>query len=115
MHSIIPVLGTVPYDPMLPPRDRLDRLAATAGTKAKQAIKPRTASLITKLLRQVIKFGFANVLRQTGIPAAGKTGTSSATMDTTFVAFTSRWITTVWIGDDRRERPGRRRSPGRRA
>jgi penicillin-binding protein 1A len=35
----------------------------------------------------------------------GKTGTSSATMDTWFVGYTSRWMTTAWIGDDRRERP----------
>ena len=39
------------------------------------------------------------------MPAAGKTGTSSATMDTWFVGYTSRWMTTTWIGDDLRERP----------
>ena len=44
-------------------------------------------------------------LRTTGLPAAGKTGTSSATMDTWFVGYTSRWMTTTWIGDDKRERP----------
>ena len=44
-------------------------------------------------------------MRSTGIIAAGKTGTSSATMDTTFVGYTSRWITTVWMGDDMRRRP----------
>ena len=26
-------------------------------------------------------------------------------MDNTFVSYTSRWITTVWMGDDVRERP----------
>ena len=60
---------------------------------------------MSKLLRQAIEFGFANVLRQTGIIAAGKTGTSSATMDTSFVGYTSSWITAVWMGDDIRERP----------
>jgi len=97
--------NTAPFDPALSPADRLDRLAAIGGDGARQAIEPRTAFLITKLLRQAIKFGFASVLRQTGINAAGKTGTSSATMDTSFVAFTSRWITTVWLGDDKRIRP----------
>jgi penicillin-binding protein 1A len=96
---------TVPFDPMLPPADRLDRIAATAGVEAEQAISPRTAYLTTKLLSQTIKHGFSSILRATGIHAAGKTGTSSATMDTAFVAFTSRWITTVWMGDDVRERP----------
>ncbi len=97
--------NTVSFDPMLAPADRLDRFAATVGSETRQAIEPRTAYLTSKLLRQAIKFGFASVLRQTGIKAAGKTGTSSATMDTSFVGFTSRWITTVWLGDDRRIRP----------
>jgi penicillin-binding protein 1A len=97
--------NTVLYDPMLRVQDRLDRVHATAGIAAKQAIPARTAYLTSKLLRRTIKYGFAYVLRQTGIVAAGKTGTSSATMDTSFVGYTSRWITSVWLGDDRRVRP----------
>ena len=97
--------NTVYYDPQLPPTDRLDRLAATAGMTPVQAIPARTGYLTNKLLAQVIDHGFAHMLRKTGINAAGKTGTSSATMDTTFLGYTSRWITTVWMGDDMRERP----------
>lgn len=97
--------NTVYYDPMLSPADRIDRLAATAGVEPTQAIPARTAFLTSKLLRQTMKHGFASVVRETGIVAAGKTGTSSATMDTTFVGYTSRWITTVWLGDDLRVRP----------
>ncbi len=97
--------NSVYYDPMLAPADRLKRLQATAGTVAPQAISARTGYLTSKLLRQVIKFGFASILRATGVNAAGKTGTSSATMDTLFVAYTSRWITSAWLGDDMRERP----------
>ena len=97
--------NTVYYDPMLSPGDRMDRLAATAGAQPNQAISARTAFLITKVLRGAITHGFASVVRETGINVAGKTGTSSATMDTSFVGFTSRWITTVWLGDDLRVRP----------
>jgi penicillin-binding protein 1A len=97
--------NTVYYDPMLTPAERLKRLQVTAGKGARQAIQARTGYLTSKLLRQVIKFGFASILRATGINAAGKTGTSSATMDTLFVAYTSKWITSVWLGDDMRERP----------
>jgi penicillin-binding protein 1A len=61
--------------------------------------------LTSKLLSQTIRHGFSTVVRQTGINAAGKTGTSSATMDTSFVGYTSRWITSVWLGDDMRVRP----------
>jgi penicillin-binding protein 1A len=68
-------------------------------------IPPRTAYLTSQLLRRVVTKGHAPALRATGLPAAGKTGTSSATMDVWFVGYTSRWMTTTWIGDDRRERP----------
>jgi penicillin-binding protein 1A len=96
--------NSVYYDPMLPAADRLDRLFMVGGREPKQAISARTAYLTSKLLHNVIEHGFATVVRQTGIQAAGKTGTSSATMDTLFVGYTSRWITAVWLGDDMRER-----------
>jgi penicillin-binding protein 1A len=95
---------TVYYDPMLAPADRLDRLAGTAGDRPEQVIPARTAFLTTKLLRQQVKEGFNGNLRQTGVTSAGKTGTSSDTMDLWFVAFTSRWLTAAWLGDDLRER-----------
>lgn len=95
---------TVPYDPALPPGDRLDRLAAVGGIQPKQAIPARTAYLTSKLLAQMVTFGFTKTVRATGIHAAGKTGTSSATMDTSFVGYTSRHITAVWHGDDDRVR-----------
>lgn len=97
--------NTVATDPGLRAGDRLDRLHATAGVTPSQAIPARTAYLTSKLLSQTIRHGFATVVRQTGLNAAGKTGTSSATMDTSFVAYTSRWITSVWLGDDMRVRP----------
>ncbi|MBL4637551.1 MAG: transglycosylase domain-containing protein [Kofleriaceae bacterium] len=97
--------NTVFFDPMLSASDRLDRLSITAGAKAEQAIPARAGYLTSKLLRQTIKSGFSGIVRRTGIISAGKTGTSSATMDNTFVSYTSRWITTVWMGDDIRERP----------
>ncbi|MSP17235.1 MAG: hypothetical protein EXR73_11620 [Myxococcales bacterium] len=96
--------STVYWDPMLAPSERLDRLAATAGVRAREAIPARTAFLTTKLLRAMVDHGYNANLRQTGVIAAGKTGTSSATMDTWFVAFTDRWMTAAWLGDDLRER-----------
>jgi membrane peptidoglycan carboxypeptidase len=35
---------------------------------------------------------------------ASKTGTASATMNTWIVGHTWRWMTTIWIGNDRRQR-----------
>jgi penicillin-binding protein 1A len=96
--------NTFPDDPQLAAADRFDRLAATAGTTAPQAIPPRTAYLMTRLLAHEVIYGFANVLRATGVYAAGKTGTSSATHDTMFIAYTSKFTTLVWMGDDKKER-----------
>jgi penicillin-binding protein 1A len=92
-------------DPVGMPGERLDRMVALAGVRPKPAISPRTSWLTSTLLRHVVTRGHAPALRATGIPAAGKTGTSSATMDTWFIGYTSRWMTTTWMGDDLRERP----------
>src|SRR5262249_48269489 len=97
--------NTVVYDPMLSPVDRLDRLGELGGVDARQAIPARAAFLVTKLLRSVVTDGYSGALRAIEIPVAGKTGTSSATMDLWFAAFTSRWLTTMWLGDDLRQRP----------
>jgi len=96
--------NTFPEDPALPAADRLDRIAALAGVAAPQAIEPRTAYLMTKLLAHEVEYGFASVLRATQVNAAGKTGTSSATFDNLFIAFTSKFTSLVWMGDDKRVR-----------
>ena len=97
--------NTAVSDPMGAPDVRLDRMVALAGKRIKDVIPPRTAWLTSQLLRRVVTKGHAPALRSSGLLVGGKTGTSSATMDTWFVGYTSRWMTTSWIGDDRRERP----------
>jgi penicillin-binding protein 1A len=96
--------STHPSDPMGAPGVRLDRLVALAGATVSDAIPPRTAWLTSQLLRKVVSHGHAPALRSTKLPVAGKTGTSSATMDVWFTGYTSRWMMTAWIGDDKRER-----------
>jgi penicillin-binding protein 1A len=97
--------NTAISDPMGAPSSKLDRLVAIAAKRPKAAIPPRTAWLMSQLLRRVVTDGHNPALRNTGIKAAGKTGTSSATMDTWFIGYTSRWMTSTWLGDDKRERP----------
>jgi penicillin-binding protein 1A len=97
--------NTAVSDPMGPPDVRLDRMVALAGQSTKTVIPPRAAWLTSQLLRRVVTKGHAPALRSSGLLVAGKTGTSSATMDTWFVGYTSRSMITTWIGDDRRERP----------
>lgn len=96
--------ATLPSDAYLSAEDRFDRVAALAGFKAPRAISARTAFLTSKLLAQMVKYGFTSVLRRTDLHAAGKTGTSSDTHDNSFVAFTSRFTTTAWMGDDKKQR-----------
>jgi penicillin-binding protein 1A len=96
--------NTFPEDPQLMAGDRFDRFAATAGNVAPEAISPRTAYLMTRLLAHEVIYGFANVLRATQVKAAGKTGTSSDTHDTLFIAYTSKFTTLTWMGDDKKER-----------
>jgi len=96
--------NTVAEDPWLPAADRLDRAAALAGIAPPQAIPTRAAFLMTKLLAHEVEYGFASVLRATQVNAAGKTGTSSATFDNLFIAYTSKFTTLVWLGDDKRAR-----------
>ncbi len=91
-------------DPLLPGAARIDRMVATAGERRRPVIPPRTAWLTGKLLRDVVTQGHSAPIRATKIIAAGKTGTSSRTSDVWFVGYTSRWLTTAWIGDDTYER-----------
>ena len=67
-------------------------------------IDPRTAWLTGKLLREIVTQGHSAPIRATKIVAAGKTGTSSRTSDVWFIGYTSRWMTTAWVGDDKYER-----------
>ncbi|MFN0248234.1 MAG: penicillin-binding protein 1A [Kofleriaceae bacterium] len=96
--------NTLPDDPQLVAADRFDRFATTSGIAAQQAIPSRAAYLMSRLLEHEVRYGFANVLRATQIKAAGKTGTSSDTHDTMFIAYTSRFTTLTWMGDDKKER-----------
>jgi penicillin-binding protein 1A len=97
---------TAPSDPFGAPSERLDRLVALAAAPPPApVIPPRTAWLTSTLLRHVVTRGHAPAIRTAGLFAAGKTGTSSATMDTWFIGYTSRWMTSTWIGDDQHERP----------
>ena len=92
-------------DPLLDEGDRMDRMWALSTRTSPQVIDRRTAFLITKLLRDSVLMGISARCRIVQVPTGGKGGTSSDTMDTWFVGFTSQWSTTAWIGDDNYRRP----------
>jgi penicillin-binding protein 1A len=95
---------TTADDPWLAGSDKLDRVAARSGETVEPVIDPRTAWLTSKLLREIVTVGHSGPIRATKVIAGGKTGTSSRTSDVWFIGYTSRWITTAWIGDDTYQR-----------
>ncbi|MEK6606063.1 MAG: PBP1A family penicillin-binding protein [Myxococcota bacterium] len=96
---------TVPADPWLDAASRLDRVAALLGERSARVIDARTAHMTSRLLRDDVAYGIAARAGTIGGPAAGKGGTSSDTMDVSFVGYTSQWLTAAWVGDDTYERP----------
>lgn len=103
-HGRVLIDRTAWDDPLLRPDERLDRVAARFGDEPAPLISPRTAWLTSKLLREVVTMGHSAPIRATRVIAAGKTGTSSRTSDVWFVGYTSKWLTTAWMGDDTYER-----------
>ncbi len=91
-------------DPWLFGERRVSRFLGD-GSRGPQVMSPRAAFLTSKLLHKVVTHGFSSILRKIEIPAAGKTGTSSDTMDMAFVGFTSRRVISALYLDDRRIRP----------
>jgi penicillin-binding protein 1A len=92
-------------DPWLDADGELDRAAAQMAVVTPPVIDPRTAYLTSRLLREIVTMGHSGPIR--AVPeliAAGKTGTSSHTSDVWFIGYTSRWMTSAWIGDDTYQR-----------
>ena len=106
-NGAVLVDNRAPDDPAVDVAGRLDRMAQLALDPPEQTIDERTAFLITRLLREVVTAGIGYRAQKIGVPAGGKSGTASKgenTTDTWFVAFTSRYVTAAWMGDDTYER-----------
>lgn len=68
-----------------------------------QAIKETTATIMNRLLQNVVKTGTAAgraPVTENNIPSAGKTGTTTDYKDYTFVGMTPYFTTAVWWGFD---------------
>ena len=68
--------------------------------ETKPVIKPRTARLLTYMMREVIEAGTGKRARLPNWEAAGKTGTTQAARDAWFVGFTAEYVTGIWMGYD---------------
>ncbi len=65
-----------------------------------QVLDPMTAYQITSMMEGVVKRGTAPVVKELGVPVAGKTGTTNEEKDAWFVGYTPDLVTGVYIGFD---------------
>ncbi|MBD3391078.1 MAG: PBP1A family penicillin-binding protein [Chitinivibrionales bacterium] len=88
--------------------DKGDRLLEEHETAVEQIISPRTAWMMTSLLRTVVTSGTGASIPGLGFnrPAGGKTGTTNDYSDAWFVGFTPQITCGVWVGVDERRGMG---------
>jgi len=65
-----------------------------------QVLDPMTAYQMTSMMEGVVLRGTAPVVKELGVPVAGKTGTTNEEKDAWFVGYTPDLVTSVYIGYD---------------
>jgi penicillin-binding protein 1A len=65
-----------------------------------QVLDPMTAYQITSMMEGVVKSGTATIVRQLGVPVAGKTGTTNDEKDVWFIGYTPDLVAGVYMGYD---------------
>ena len=71
------------------------------GPMGRQVMDARTAFQITHILEGVVTRGTAKVLRGTGLPLFGKTGTTTGPKDVWFIGGTQQLMVGTYLGFDR--------------
>lgn len=65
-----------------------------------KVISEQVAYLMVDIMKGVIKGGTGTAAALSKMPAAGKTGTTSDTLDAWFIGYTPYYTTAVWLGHD---------------
>ncbi len=71
-----------------------------AKAESHKVVEPEVAYVMTDILKSVVTQGIAGRAQVSGIPTAGKTGTTSNNYDAWFCGFTPYYTAAVWIGND---------------
>lgn len=95
--------------------DRKGRILEQNQAVPRQALDPRTAYQLTRLLTGVIEDGTGRNAKGLGIATAGKTGTTDRYMDAWFIGYTPELTTGVWMGFDQKRSLGKNETGGRAA
>lgn len=71
--------------------------------ETRQVVKPSTGYIITQMMTSVVKEGTGKAanFKQSNMPLAGKTGTTTDSKDLTFVGYTPYYVASIWYGYDR--------------
>jgi penicillin-binding protein 1A len=80
--------------------DRTGRVIENNEPEGKQVMDPRTAFLMTSMLKDVVDYGTGWRVKALGRPTAGKTGTTNEYRDAWFMGYTTDMVTGVWVGFD---------------
>ncbi|AZQ68735.1 PBP1A family penicillin-binding protein [Silicimonas algicola] len=75
-------------------------LLVQEGGIGERVIQEGAARQLTFMMHQAMEVGTGTRARLEGRPAAGKTGTTSASRDAWFVGFTADYVAGVWMGYD---------------
>lgn len=80
----------------------LDNSSETTALKSHPVIKESTAHMLTDMMQEVITVGTGAKLKSTfsGMPIAGKTGTTTDDKDLLFSGYTPYYVATIWTGHD---------------
>jgi penicillin-binding protein 1A len=78
----------------------------------RDVISPRTARIMTAMLREVVLHGTAVAASRLPYPLAGKTGTTNDFTDAWFVGFSPTLTCGVWIGFDEKKSLGAKETGG---
>ncbi|MEM7464824.1 MAG: penicillin-binding protein 1A, partial [Pseudomonadota bacterium] len=77
-----------------------------------QVLDPMTAYQMTSMMEGVVTRGTAPIVREVGVPVAGKTGTTNEEKDAWFVGYTPDLVTGVYVGFDNPKPMGRGNTGG---
>ncbi|HHY49372.1 MAG TPA: PBP1A family penicillin-binding protein, partial [Alphaproteobacteria bacterium] len=65
-----------------------------------RVVSERTVAYLNRMMRAVVEAGTGRRAQVEGVPAVGKTGTTSSYRDAWFCGFTGNYVAAVWFGND---------------
>lgn len=77
-----------------------DNVVYEYTTQSKEIYGETEARMMTSVLQSVMENGTGDVAKVSGVPCAGKTGTTNDNKDGWFVGYTRYYTTSVWVGYD---------------